>query len=112
METIYYTPQEVAERLKLRVQTIYDYIRQGRLPAVRLGNRCRIAASDLELFLERHKKSARSPSGTADRNRDGQTPYTSPRDDRSGQAKERGEVHPVASGELRDHQERNEALRR
>jgi excisionase family DNA binding protein len=55
MDTVYYTPKEVAERLKLRVQTIYDYIRKGRLPAVRLGNRCRIAASDLEAFLERQK---------------------------------------------------------
>jgi excisionase family DNA binding protein len=55
MDTVYYTPKEVADRLKLRVQTIYDYIRKGRLPAVRLGNRCRIAASDLEAFLERHK---------------------------------------------------------
>jgi excisionase family DNA binding protein len=55
MDTVYYTPKEVADRLKLRVQTIYDYIRKGRLPAVRLGNRCRIAASDLEAFLERQK---------------------------------------------------------
>ena len=55
METIYYTPQEVAERLKLRVQTIYDYIRKGRLPAVRLGNRCRIAESDLEAFLMKQR---------------------------------------------------------
>jgi excisionase family DNA binding protein len=55
MDTVYYTPKEVAERLKLRVQTIYDYIRKGRLPAVRLGNRCRIAGSDLEAFLERQK---------------------------------------------------------
>jgi excisionase family DNA binding protein len=55
MDTAYYTPKEVAERLKLRVQTIYDYIRKGRLPAVRFGNRFRIAASDLEAFLERHK---------------------------------------------------------
>ena len=53
METVYYTPREVAERLRLRVQTVYDYIRKGRLPAVRLGNRCRIAHSDLEAFLER-----------------------------------------------------------
>jgi excisionase family DNA binding protein len=51
VEAVYFTPKEVAERLKLRVQTVYDYIRTGRLPAVRLGNRCRIAQSDLEAFL-------------------------------------------------------------
>ena len=57
METTYYTPKEVADQLKLRVQTIYDYIRTGRLPAVRLGNRCRIAQSGLEAFLA-HRKEA------------------------------------------------------
>jgi excisionase family DNA binding protein len=51
LETVYLSPKEVAERLKLRVQTIYHYIRTGRLPAVRFGNRCRIAVSDLETFV-------------------------------------------------------------
>jgi len=55
LETSYLTPREVAERLRLRVQTIYDYIRTGKLPAIRLGNRCRIAQSDLELFLARRQ---------------------------------------------------------
>jgi excisionase family DNA binding protein len=58
VETVYYTPKEVAARLKLRVQTVYDYIRTGRLPAVRLGNRCRIAQSDLEAFLARPDRPA------------------------------------------------------
>jgi excisionase family DNA binding protein len=60
METIYYTPKEVAERLKLRVRTVYDYIRRGLLPAVRLGNRCRIAQSDLDAFLERQRDTRRA----------------------------------------------------
>jgi excisionase family DNA binding protein len=64
VETVYYTPKEVAERLRLRVQTVYDYIRKGRLPAVRLGNRCRIAQSDLEAFLERQKN---APQGVSTR---------------------------------------------
>jgi excisionase family DNA binding protein len=64
MEEIYYAPKEVAEQLKLRVQTVYAYIRQGSLPAVRLGNRCRIAQSDLEVFLERHKGEPSSTSGS------------------------------------------------
>src|SRR5262249_52575288 len=62
VETVYYTPKEVAERLRLRVQTVYDYIRKGRLPAVRLGNRCRIAQSDLEAFLEQQKHAPRGIS--------------------------------------------------
>jgi excisionase family DNA binding protein len=62
METVYYTPKEVAERLKLRVQTVYDYIRKGRLPVVRLGNRCRIAESDLDAFLAQQKSTSRLPA--------------------------------------------------
>jgi excisionase family DNA binding protein len=45
------TPQEVAELLRLQVQTVYDYIRNGRLPAVRLGNRYRITQADLDAFV-------------------------------------------------------------
>ena len=41
MEKKFYTPQEVADLLQLRVQTVYGYVRQGKLSAVRLGNRCR-----------------------------------------------------------------------
>jgi excisionase family DNA binding protein len=69
MDTLYYTPKEVAEQLKLRVHTVYDYIRKGRLPAARFGNRCRIARSDLEAFIagqrgpisSRHKRDATAP---------------------------------------------------
>jgi excisionase family DNA binding protein len=67
METVFYTPKEVAERLKLRVQTVYDYIRKGRLPAIRLGNRCRIAESDLDAFLAQQKSTSRLPGGISER---------------------------------------------
>src|SRR5438105_13207307 len=63
MDTLYYTPKEVAEQLKLRVQTVYEYIRKGRLPAVRLGNRCRIARSDLEAFVARQRDPASASRG-------------------------------------------------
>jgi excisionase family DNA binding protein len=66
METTYYTPKEVAERLKLRVQTIYDYIRKGRLPAVRLGNRCRIAQSDLDAFLRQRRGGSSASDGKSE----------------------------------------------
>jgi excisionase family DNA binding protein len=46
------TPAEVAELLRLRVQTVYEYIRLGRLPAVRLRKGYRISREDLEAFLE------------------------------------------------------------
>jgi excisionase family DNA binding protein len=51
VEAHFYTPQEVAKLLRLQVQTVYDYIRMGRLPAVRFGNRYRIAQADLDSFV-------------------------------------------------------------
>ena len=51
METAFYTPREVADLLKLRTETIYEYVREGKLRALRFGNRYRISQADLEAFL-------------------------------------------------------------
>jgi len=51
METMFYTPQEVADLLKLRVDTVYDYIRSGKLGAVRIGNRYRVQKAALDAFI-------------------------------------------------------------
>src|SRR6185437_1904636 len=42
-----YSPEQVAERLGLHVRTIRNYVREGRLPAVRIGKQYRIASKDL-----------------------------------------------------------------
>ena len=42
-----YSPEEVAERLGLHVRTIRNYVREGRLHAVRIGKQYRIASTDL-----------------------------------------------------------------
>jgi len=42
-----YSPEQVAERLGLHVRTIRNYVRQGRLRAVRIGKQYRIAAHEL-----------------------------------------------------------------
>src|SRR6266511_3745041 len=97
METVYYTPREVADRLRLRVQTVYDYIRKGRLPAVRLGNRCRIAHSDLEAFLAQRSNSIRPGMDAADE-------PSSP-----GQLQAAG---PPMTGDPRKQTPKNEAARR
>lgn len=55
MDVKFYTPQEVADVLRIRVQTIYEYIRMGKLPAIRLGNRYRITETDIEKFLAYQK---------------------------------------------------------
>jgi len=45
------TPDQVARKLQIRPSTVYKYIRNGSLPAVRLGRSYRILPESLELFL-------------------------------------------------------------
>ena len=45
------TPREVAEYLQLAPDTVYRYIREGKLVASRLGRQYRIWRRHLELFL-------------------------------------------------------------
>ena len=46
-----YTSQEVAERLKVHINTVYNYIDSGKLKAIKMEGLLRIRASDLERFL-------------------------------------------------------------
>ena len=55
LDAPFFTVGEVARILKLNAITIYDYIRTGRLSAVRFGRYYRIAKSDLLDFLETQK---------------------------------------------------------
>ena len=41
---------DIAKRLKLHVKTVRNYVREGRLKAVRIGKQYRIARTDLEAF--------------------------------------------------------------
>lgn len=43
-----YSVEQVAERLGLHVRTIRNYVRDGRLKAVRIGKQYRIAHADLQ----------------------------------------------------------------
>ena len=43
-----YSVEQVAERLGLHVRTVRNYVRDGRLKAVRIGKQYRIAREDLE----------------------------------------------------------------
>jgi excisionase family DNA binding protein len=45
-----YTTQEVAELLKVTVRTVQDWIKSGKLPAMRYGRVLRIRAEDLARF--------------------------------------------------------------
>ena len=45
------TPQEVAEYLQITPDTVYRYIREGKLVASKLGRHYRIPKENVELFL-------------------------------------------------------------
>ena len=47
-----YTPEEVGEFLKVSQQTVYNYIKTGRLNAVKRGGKWYITNKDIERFLE------------------------------------------------------------
>lgn len=46
----WYSVDQVAELLGLHVRTVRNYVRDGRLKAVRIGKQYRIARADLEAF--------------------------------------------------------------
>jgi excisionase family DNA binding protein len=48
-----YSVEQVAEHLGLHVRTVRNYVRDGRLKAVRIGKQYRIARADLEAFTGR-----------------------------------------------------------
>lgn len=49
------TVEQVASYLQLNKLTVYKYIREGRLPAVKLGRSFRVLRVDVERFLEAHR---------------------------------------------------------
>jgi excisionase family DNA binding protein len=46
------TVQEVAKMFRMNVLTIYEYIREGKLPALKIGRSYRILESDLQVFIK------------------------------------------------------------
>jgi excisionase family DNA binding protein len=50
-----YTPQEVADYLKVDVRTVYRWLREGELNSLRFRREYRISETDLRDFLERHR---------------------------------------------------------
>ena len=51
----FYTADELAEKLKLNIMTIYRYIKAGKLKAHKLGKEYRISQKDFEQFLNKTK---------------------------------------------------------
>lgn len=50
-----YTCDEVAARYRVKVITIWDWIRKRKLPAIRIGKEYRISEDDLKTFEESRK---------------------------------------------------------
>lgn len=48
----YFTPQEVAKKLKIDMSTVYRWIKNGNLRAVKVGHFWRIPESELKRLLE------------------------------------------------------------
>jgi excisionase family DNA binding protein len=50
----FYTTHEIAELLKVSEATVRHWIHEGELRAVRFGREFRVAAKDLEAFVNAH----------------------------------------------------------
>lgn len=48
----FYTAQDLADKLRVNVMTIYRYIRAGRLKAYKIGKEYRINEAEFSAFLE------------------------------------------------------------
>lgn len=51
MEKLFYTPQEVAKLMGIRPETVYFMIRNGELPALRVGSRFKILKDDFHEWI-------------------------------------------------------------
>lgn len=55
MEKEYYTAQELADKLRINIMTIYRYIKAGKLTAHKIGKEFRIDKKEFNNFLEKVK---------------------------------------------------------
>lgn len=54
-ETVSYTPEEVANLLRINKFTVYEMIKRGDLAGYHIGRKIRIDASDLEIYIKKSK---------------------------------------------------------
>lgn len=47
----YFTPQEVADKFKVKKRTVYLWVKEGKLKAVKFGRLLRISREALEEFV-------------------------------------------------------------
>ena len=59
-DEILYTPEEVAQKLKLSKYTIYEMIKRGEISAHRIGRSLRVTETQLQTYLMQSKQSDNS----------------------------------------------------
>ena len=59
------TPKEVAEYLKVPIETIWRWCREGTLPAVKIGKYWRVPADQLAVFIQSKGNLPVKPTGEA-----------------------------------------------
>ena len=52
----FFTVPEIAERWKLKDGSVYDYIKSGRLRAIKFGKAWRVELNDLERFEDQMRR--------------------------------------------------------
>lgn len=72
----YFTPKEIADRFKVKVTAVYNWIDRGQLYAIKLGELARIPKSALEAFIrpagrsrEQKQEPAQEPPDTNSRSK-------------------------------------------
>jgi excisionase family DNA binding protein len=59
------TVDQVAEYLQLNRLTVYRYVREGRIPAAKIGKLYRVLKADVDAFLEQQKAGVSAASSQA-----------------------------------------------
>lgn len=54
-EEEFYTAEELAQKLKVNIMTIYRYIKAGKIKAYKFGKEYRVELKDFEAFLKKHQ---------------------------------------------------------
>jgi len=57
-EQSFLTPQEVSDLLRVSVHTVRRWIKEGHLPAYKLGRAWRIQEEELNAWLDQHRPAA------------------------------------------------------
>ncbi len=55
MNSVFLTVKEISKLLKLNDLTIYEYIRNGKLKAVKFGRTYRVEKKNLDKFIKEHQ---------------------------------------------------------